>query len=214
MLDKYKEAAVFESKKLYDNQVPPWIIKYLGERGYTISPVASALLTEYLGTELSKIVNELDKLMVSLPASEKNISVENIETNVGISKEYNIFELHKAIGEKNILKANRIIAHFSRNPKDNPIVEVIRSLYSNFFVKILKYHYLSDKSQSSVASALGVNPYFVKDYESAARKFPAPKIIQIISFLRDYDLKAKGIGNSSVSAGDLMREMIYKILHV
>jgi len=154
----------------------------------------------------------LDKLLITMPANEKKITLEHIEENVGISKDYNIFELRKALGEKDILKANRIIDHFSRNPSDNPMVLVIGSLCS-YFVALLTYHYLSDKSQSAVASALKVNPYFVKDYAAAAQKYPAQKIIKIISFLREFDLKSKGIGSSSASNGDLMREMIYKVLH-
>ena len=214
-LDKNKEIAVLETKKLYDNQVHVWINSYLAERGFSIVPVAASLLTEYIGAELDKIVNELSKLMISLPSNEKKITVEHIETNIGISKEYNVFELIKAIGEKNILKVNRIIDHFSRNPKygENQTVDIVRSLYSNFFIKLLKYHYLIDKSQSAVASAIGVHPYFVKDYEMASRKFSAPKITQIISILREYDLKAKGVGSSSSSDGDLMKEMMYRILH-
>jgi len=212
-LEKFNDLAIFESKKLYDNQVPKWINSYLTEKGYTIAPVASALLTEYLGTELSKIVNELEKLIISLPANEKNITVEQIEANVGISKEYNVFELQKALGAKDILKTNRIIDYFARNPKNNSLSSIVNSLFSNYFVKLLKYHYLTDKSQSALASSLGVNPFFVKDYELAARKYPAQKIIKIISILREYDLKAKGVGNSSASEGDLMKEMIYKILH-
>ena len=209
-LDKSKDAAVFESKKLYENQVPAWIDNYLKEHGYTIAPAASTLLTEYLGAELSKVANELNKLIITLPVNEKKITPEHIEANVGISKDYNLFELQNALGEKNVLKANRIIAYFAQNPNNNPIVMVISSLYS-YFVKILTYHYLPDKSQA--AAALKVNPFFVKQYEVSARKYPAPKIIQIISILRDYDLKSKGVGNSSASAGDLMREMIFKILH-
>ena len=212
IFDKSKDTVIFESKKLYDNQVPTWITAYLTEQGYNIVPAASNLLAEYLGSDLSKVANELKKLMITLPVNEKMITLEHIETNIGISKDYNVFELQKALGEKNVLKANRIINYFASNPKDNPMVMVISSLYS-YFVKILKYHYLADKNQSAVASALGVNPFFVKDYEAVARKYTAPKIIQIISVLREYDLKSKGVGSSSVSDGELMREMIFKILH-
>ena len=211
-LDQSKDAAVFESKVLYDNQIPAWINAYLSERGYGIVPAASALLTEYLGADLSKVANELNKLVITLPVNEKKITLEHIEQNIGISKDYNVFELQKALGEKNLLKANRIINYFSRNPKDNPMVLVVSSLNS-YFVKILTYHYLSDKSQTAVASALKINPYFVREYEAAARKYPAAKITQIISLFREYDLKSKGVGSSSASDSDLMREMIFKILH-
>ena len=212
ILEKSKDAAVLESKKLYDNQVPAWITDYLTERGYTIAPAAATLLTEYLGSELSKVTNELNKLMITLPVNEKKITLDLIEKNIGISKDYNVFEFQKALGAKDVLKANRIIDYFARNPNSNPIVMVISSLYS-YFVKILTYHYLPDKSQSAAASVLKVYPSYVKDYESAARKYPAKKIIHIISILREYDLKSKGVGSSSASDGDLMREMTYKIMH-
>jgi len=212
ILDKSKGAAFLESNKLYDNKIPAWITAYLSERGCSIAPAAAELLRDYLGADLSKIANELNKLMITLPVNEKKISPEHIEANVGISKDYNVFELQKALGEKNVLKANRIINYFAANPKDNPMVLTISRLY-DYFVKILKYHYLTDKSQPSAASALGVNPIFVKDYETAAPKYPAPKIIQIISILREYDLKSKGVGSTSASDGELMREMIFKILH-
>jgi len=210
ILDQSKDAALLDAKKLRDYQIPAWIDGYLKERGYSIAPAAADLLKEYLGDELSKVVNELNKMLITLPTNEKKITLEHIETNIGISKDYNVFELQKAIGEKNVLKANRIIDYFSHNPKNGPMVMVVSSLCS-YFVKILTYHYLTDKSLA--ATALKVSPYFVKDYETAARKYPAPKIIQIISILREYDLKSKGVGNSSTSDGDLMREMTYKILH-
>jgi DNA polymerase-3 subunit delta len=210
ILDKSKDVAVLESKKLRDYQVPDWITAYLTERGYTIVPAAASLLTEYLGAELGKVANELNKLIITLPVNEKKITLEHIETNVGISKDYNVFELQNALGGKDVLKANRIIEHFARNPGSNPMVMVIMSLYT-YFVKILTYHYLPDKSQA--AAALKVPPFVVRDYEAAARKYPAPKIIRIISILREYDLKSKGVGSSSASDGDLMREMIFKILH-
>ena len=209
-LDKLKNLAIFNSEKLKDYKVPAWITEYLTARGYGIVPAAADLLTEYLGSSLSKVANELNKLMITLPVNEKKINLDHIEANIGISKDYNVFELQKALGEKNILKANRIIDYFSKNPSDNPIVMVISNLYS-YFVKVLTYHYLTDKSQA--ASALKTNAYFVKDYEAAARRYPAVKVIQIISILREYDLKSKGVGNISASHGDLMREMIFKILH-
>ena len=211
-LEKSKDAVVFESSKVRDYQLPAWINAYLSERGYSIVPAAAAMLTEYLGTELSKVVNELNKLMITIPVAEKKITLEHIEQNIGISKDYNIFELRKALGEKNVLKANRIVNYFSRNPKDNPMVLVVASLYS-YFLQILTYHYLTDKSQAAAAAALKTAPYFVKDYEAAARKYPAQKVIQIISIFREYDLKSKGVGSASASDGELMREMVFKILH-
>jgi DNA polymerase-3 subunit delta len=206
-----KNNAVFDSKKLYEEKVPAWISEYLSGRGYTIAPAASKLLTEYLGADLGKVVNELNKLIIVLSEKkERQITPDHIEKNVGISKEYNVFELQNALGAKDILKMNRIVQHFDRNPGDNPFVMVIASVFS-YFVKILTYHYLPDKSQA--ASALRVHPYFVRQYEDAARRYPAGKVIQIIAILREYDLKSKGVGSLSASPGDLMREMFFKITH-
>ena len=206
-----KTGLIFESKKLYDNQIPAWISKYLNNKLYTIEPVASALLNDYLGTDLSKIVNELDKLIISLPANSK-INTKHIEENIGISKDYNNFELQNALAKKDILKANRIINHFGKNQKDNPIILTISSLYS-YFRKILIYHFLKDKSNRNVAATLQVNPYFVKDYQTAARRYNPKKVVDIIAYLREYDLKSKGVGSNNVKPEELLKELVFKILH-
>lgn len=206
-----KTGVIFESKKLYENQVASWINSYLKQKKYSISPVSSKLLTDFLGTDLSKISNELDKLMITLPENS-TITPAHIEKNIGISKDYNVFELQNALGQKNILKANRIITHFANNPKDNPMVMVIISLF-NYFSKILYYHYTKDKSQNNIASVLGVNPYFVKDYINAAQKYNTRKTVAIISMLREYDMKSKGYNNVSTTHGDLLKELVFKILH-
>lgn len=205
-------AVYFESARLRDYQVPGWIESYLMTKGIKTDPNASALLTEYLGTDLHKIANELDKLIITLPAGKPLITSALIEKNIGISKEYNNFELQKAIGERNVLKANMIINYFGHNPKDNPITLSLASLYS-FFSKLLTYHYLPDKSKNNVAAILKVNPYFVRDYEVAAAKYTASKTVSIISMLRIYDMKSKGYGNLSTEPGDLLKELVFKILH-
>ena len=207
------QGVYFESMRLRDYQVPPWIERYLMTKGIKIDPEASAMLTEFLGTDLHKIVNELDKLLITLPAGKPVITTPLIEKNIGISKDYNNFELQKAVGEKNIYKANMIIRYFADNPKDNPINLTIASLFS-FFTKILTYHYLTDKSKNNVASVLKINPFFVKDYETAATKYNASKTVQIISLLRTYDMKSKGFGDVSTEPGDLLKELVYKILHI
>lgn len=206
-------AVYFESGRLRDYQVPAWIDKYLMTRGIKAEPNASAMLTEFLGTDLHKIVNELDKLIITLPAGKPYITSDLIEKNIGISKDFNNFELQKAIGEKNIYKANLIVNYFANNPKDNPINLTIASLFS-FFSKLLTFHYLTDKSKNNAASILKINPFFVKDYEISAAKYDARKTVEIISLLRIYDMKSKGYGNLSSSPGDLLRELIYKILHL
>lgn len=206
-----QKGVLFESKKIYDNQLPDWIKRYLSTRNYTIAPQASMLLAEYLGADLSKVSNELNKLIISLPENTQ-ITPEHIEKNIGISKDYNIFELQNALGERNVLKSNQIINHFAANQNANPFPRTISSLYQ-FFMKILTYHFLEDKSQNAVASSIGVPPYFVKSYIAAAKQYPIRKVVEIISTLRDFDMKSKGLGNVSSSTGDLQKEMIYKILH-
>jgi DNA polymerase-3 subunit delta len=171
------------------------------------------MLTEYLGTDLHKIVNELDKLLITLPAGKPVITTELIEKNIGISKDFNNFELQKAVGEKNIFKANMIVHYFANNPRDNPINLTIASLFS-YFSKLLTYHYLTDKSKNNVASVLKVNPYFVRDYEISAGKYNVKKTVQIINLLRTYDMKSKGYGDLSSTPGDLLKELVYKILHI
>lgn len=203
---------VFESDKLYDSQIPEWITGYLKEKGYDIQPEASVLLAEYLGNDLGKIVNELEKLRITLPENDKIINNLHIERNIGISKDYNNFELQSAIISKDVLKANRIINYFDKNPKNNPITLTLTSLYF-FFTKVLVFQSLKDKSKGSVAAALKINPYFVQDYQRASRNYPPERVRNIISLLREYDLKSKGFGSLSATHGDLLKELIYKILH-
>jgi len=207
------QAVYFESMRLRDYQIPPWIERYLMTKGTKINPDASAMLTEFLGTDLHKIVNELDKLLITLPADKPVINTSLIEKNIGISKDYNNFELQKAIGDKNILKANMIIRYFAENPNDNPVTLTIASIFS-LFTKILTYHYLTDKSKNNVASVLKIHPYFVRDYEVSAMKYNVTKTIQIISFLRTFDMKTKGFGDAGTDQGDLLKELVYKILHL
>lgn len=202
----------FESARMRDYLVPGWIERYLMAKGIKTDPSASAMLTEFLGTDLHKIANELDKLIMTLPAGKPVITTTLIEKNIGISKDYNNFELQKAIGEKDIVKANMIVNHFANNPKDNPMMLTISSLFS-FFSKLLSYHYLGDKSKTNVANALKVNPFFVKDYEIAATKYNISKTVQIVSLLRNYDLRSKGFGDPGTEQGDLLKEMVFKILH-
>ncbi|WP_370424728.1 DNA polymerase III subunit delta [Tenacibaculum dicentrarchi] len=205
-----KNGLIYDSKKLYDNQVADWIRKVLGGRKYNIEPKASQMLVEFLGTDLSKISNELDKL-TSVLSKETIITDKHIEENIGISKDFNNFELRKAIGQKDIVKANRIINYFTQNPKNNPLVMTI-SLLNSFFTQLLMYHGLKDKSKANVAKVLGVNPYFVDDYSSAVKKYPMRKVSQVIGFLREADIKSKGVG-ANQSSSDILKELLFKILH-
>jgi DNA polymerase-3 subunit delta len=206
------QGSYFESARVRDYLIPGWIERYLMTKGIKTDPSASAMLTEYLGTDLHKISNELDKLIITLPQGKPVITTALIEKNIGISKDYNNFELQKAIGEKNILKANMIVNYFADNQKDNPIMVTIASLFG-YFTKLLTYHYLQDKSKANVASALKVNPFFVKDYEISASKYNIGKTFQIISLLRTFDLRSKGFDDAGTDQGDLLKELVFRILH-
>ncbi len=202
---------LFSSSKLYDNQIPAWVESYAKGQGLRIGPQASALMAEYLGTDLSRISNEIEKLKINLKGRNE-IQAEDVQNFIGISKDYNVFELNNAIGRRDVLKANRIITYFAANPKDNPFVFVIANLYS-YFSKLLLFHGSPDKSQYAVAGVMGVSPFFVKEYESAAKIYNPDKLRKIIGFLREYDLKSKGIESGDVEPGELMKELLFKILH-
>ncbi len=205
-----KNGVIYESKRLYENQVGDWIAKVLKGNKFSIEPKAAQMLVEFLGTDLSKISNELDKL-TSVLNEGTIINPTHVEENIGISKDFNNFELRKAVGNKDVVKANRIINYFSQNPKNNPLVMTI-SLLNSFFTQLLSYHGLKDKSKASVARTLGVNPYFVDDYVNAARNYPMRKVSQIIGLLRDADVKSKGVGANQTHS-DILKELIFKVLH-
>ena len=206
-----KVGIVYESKKLYENQVGEWIRRVLSPKEYTISPKAAQMLVEFLGTDLSKINNELEKLQIILPKGSQ-ITPDIIEDNIGISKDFNNFELRKAVGEMNVVKVHQIINYFADNPKDNPMVVTV-SLLFNFFSQLLHFHGLNDKSPRSVASALKINPYFVNEYVTAAKHFPMKKVSLVVSILREFDVKSKGVGSNAVPQGDLLKELLVKIMN-
>jgi DNA polymerase-3 subunit delta len=206
-----KNSVLFTSDKMRDYQVPDWISGYLTKSNYKIGPKASHLIADYLGNDLSKVVNELDKLKLIVPAGSE-ITTDIIQRNIGISKDFNIFELQNALANKDIYKANLIAKYFADNQKQHPFVVTISSLYT-YFSKIMKFHFLKDKSERNVAAELKVHPFFVKDYSAAAKRYPAKKIARIIEYLRDYDLMSKGVDNASVPEGELLKEMIFKIMH-
>ena len=201
---------VFESPRVRDYEVGAWIKRYAQGKGLAVDEKAVAMLAEFLGTDLGKIANELDKLAIT--SAGGRITPEVIEKNIGISKDYNVFELQAALINRDVVKANRIVRYFADNKKANPLVMVLAQLF-NFFANLMLYHYLPDKSQMAVASELKVNPYFVRDYERAARVFNAWKTMYIISYIRDTDARAKGIDNASADDGELLKELVYKILH-
>lgn len=207
-----KIGVVFESPRVRDYEINAWISNYAKSKRLSIDEKAVAMLGEYLGTDLSKIANELDKLLITKPAGTERITPDIIEKNIGISKDYNVFELQAALINRDVMKANRIIRYFSENKKANPLVMVLAQLFS-FFSNLMLYHYLPDKSQMTVASELKINPYFVKDYQKAAQLFGAWKTMFIISYIRETDARSKGVDNVSVDEADLLKELVFKILH-
>jgi DNA polymerase-3 subunit delta len=207
-----KKAVWFESKKMYDNQVPGWIAAYASKHKYSMEPKAAALLAEFLGSDLSKIVNEVEKLTVAIGKQGETITPALVEKHIGFSKDFNQFELQDALGKRDVLKANRIINYFAENDKKYPFPLTIISLYY-FFSKLLLFHYTKDKSKQNMAATLKVNPFFVKDYEAAARRYSAAKLVEIISLLRVYDMRSKGYEGNTTPSRELTRELIFRILH-
>lgn len=205
-----QRGVVLESAKLYDDKVAPWIMAFVKGRGWGIHPQAAALMAEYLGNDLSKVANELEKLMLNVPR-EREISVKDIEQNIGISKDFNVFELNTALAKRDAVKAFQVVAYFAANPRSNPI-QVILGAMAGYFTKILKYHYLQDKSPQAVARELGVHPFFTREYDIAARHYNRRKTFDIIAYFREYDLKSKGLNAVNVEQGDLLKELVYKIL--
>jgi len=208
-----KNGVYLESKPLYENQVPVWISKYLKEKNLGIDPRAAQMITDFIGSDLQRIVNELEKVTISLVPGT-SIMPDDVEKNMGISKDYNIFELQKALGNKDILKSNRIINYFIDNEKQNPLTLIIGNLVT-FFRKILIYQSIENKNDRTlVAQKLGVNPFFIADYANAASKYTLDKAVLIISMMREYDLRSKGARGGSTGNGDLLRELVFKILHI
>lgn len=206
-----KNGMAYESVKLKDYHLPNWILTYVREHGYVINEKNCFLISEHLGNDLSKISNELEKVFISLaPGSEVTTAI--IEHSIGISREYNIFELQNALGAKDTHKATRIMLYFSNNMKEFPLIFIIAILYS-FFSKILKLHFIESRDKQVIASQLGVNPFFVPEYQKATRNYSVQKIAKIIEHLRICDLRSKGVENTSTSHPELLKELVFKIMH-
>ena len=203
-----KKSVLFESKKLYDNAIPAWIKREAARRDFQIDVKSTEILAEFLGTDLSKINNELSKLAIILPKGS-TITPTVIEENIGFSKDFNNFEFRSAIGAKDQKKAFMIAQKFSENPKDNPLV-VTSSLLFQFFTQLLKYHALKDKSSKVASAALGISPYYLKEYENAARKYPMKKVSSVIADIRQLDVRSKGVG-ATLPHFDLLKEVLVKI---
>ena len=206
-----KNAKVFESKKLYDNQVQKWISDTINSAGFSIDRKSVSLINEHLGNSLSKISNEIDKLL-EIKKKEKIIELDDIEKYIGISKEFNNFELRKALGEKNYNKAFQITQYFSENPNSNPIVVTI-SIVFDFFNKLLLFHSNNTLNDTKIASLLGINPFFIKEYKTASINYDLKQVVRIISILRDYDMLSKGVGVKKADPS-LLKEMVVKIINI
>ncbi|MCU0370960.1 MAG: DNA polymerase III subunit delta [Bacteroidales bacterium] len=206
-----KAGILFESARIYENKVPAWINEQIISRGFAIRPDACQLLAECLGNDLGRISNELEKLFINLQTGS-TIDTGLIERNIGIDKDYNIFELQNALGSRDVTKANRIVNYFASNTKQNPAIVVLTVLFG-YFMKLMIYHQLEDRSKNNAASALSVNPFFVKDYAQAAEKYSFRQLRAIIALLREYDLRLKGVNNGSTGESELLRELVYRILH-
>ena len=206
-----KNAKVFESKKLYDNQVQNWISDTINSAGFSIDRKSVSLINEHLGNSLSKISNEIDKLL-EIKKKEKIIELDDIEKYIGISKEFNNFELRKALGEKNYNKAFQITQYFSENPNSNPIVVTI-SIIFDFFNKLLLFHSNNRLNDTKIASLIGINPFFIKEYKTASINYDLKQVVRIISILRDYDMFSKGVGVKKVDPS-LLKEMVVKIINI
>lgn len=208
-----KAGVLFESKKLKDTQLPGFISSYLKRKQVEIEPKASEMMAEFVGTDLNRMAGELEKLIITLPARQKRITAEQIERNIGISKDYNNFELRNALIEKDVFKANQIVKYFEDNPKNNPLQVTLAVLF-NFFSNLMLAYYAPDKSDQGIASQLGLrSPWQAKDYMAGMRKYTGVKVMQIIGAIRTCDAKSKGIDNPSTPDGELLRELVYFILH-
>ena len=211
--DIAKVGIVFESKPLRDAQVPGFITSYLKRKKVEIEPKASEMMTEFVGTDLSRMVGELEKLIITLAPGQHRITPEQIERNIGISKDYNNFELKNALIEKDVMKANRIVKYFAENPKNNPLQATLGFLFA-YYSNLMVAYYAPQKSEQGVATFLGLkSPWQAKDYLKGMGKYSGVKVMHIITAIRECDAKSKGLGNSSVSSGDLLRELVYFILH-
>lgn len=208
-----KQGILFESKKIKDAQLPMFINNYLKRKGVDIEPKATAMLAEFIGNDLSRMANELDKLIITLTKGLTRITPEQVEMNIGVSKDYNNFELRSAIVERDIQKANKIVKYFEENPKSNPI-QVTLSLLFSFFSNLMLAYYAPEKTEQGIAAFIGLkSPWQSREYISAMRKYSGVKVMQIIGYLRYTDAKSKGIDMTNANNGELLRELIFKILH-
>ncbi len=208
-----KQGVIMESKKIPDYKIPAFISSYIQSKNLSIDQKSAQMLSDYLGNDLSKITNEVAKLLIAIPPNQRQITADLIEENIGISKDFNNFELLNAIINKNIFKVNQIADYFEKNPKNNPMIMTMSILF-NFFSNLMICYWAKNKTEQGIATELGFrNPYQAKDYVVALKNYNAFKCMEIISLLRTYDAKSKGVDNTSTRDGELLKELLYKITH-
>lgn len=208
-----KNGAIFESKKIPEYKIPAFITSYILSKGLSIDQKSAQMLSDYLGNDLSKLTNEIAKLLIAIPPGQMRITADLIEENIGISKDFNNFELLNAIINRNIFKVNQIADYFEKNPKNNPMIMTMSVLF-NFFSNLMICYWAKNKTEQGLATELGLrNPYQAKDYVIALKNYNAFECMEIIGLLRIYDAKSKGVDNSSAPDGELLKELLYKITH-
>ncbi len=205
-----KNTTFLESKKIYDNQLPDWIQSLAKSKDLKISPKATMMLSEYIGNDLNRIAGEVEKLEINLEQGEE-ISDEHIERYIGISKDYNVFEFVNSINRREAEKVFRIVSYFQANPKDHPLVVVLSVLY-NHFSKLLSVHYMTDRSVKHIQNQLKTNIFVARELNSGVKMYSGRQCARVISLLREYDLKSKGVGNVSIKEGELLKELTARIL--
>lgn len=206
-----KKAVLVTSKKLYDNQVPSWVSDYCKNNGHSIRQKAVMLIAESVGNDLSKIANEIQKMLINFKGHTE-IDEEHVQKYIGISKDYNVFELQNALGKREILKANKIIDYFEQDPKGNPIIPIIALLYA-YYSKVLLVHHSKDKSDRAIASKLKVNPFFAKDYIIASKNYKLGSTVLALQAIHKADMQSKGIEGGTATQGQILKELIFTIMH-
>lgn len=207
--DKY--AVLVTSDKMYDNKLPAWILGYVKEKGFSIHDKAVQMLADNIGNNLERLGNEIDKVLINFK-DKGEIDPATIQKHVGISKDFNVFELQKALAVRDILKVNQIVNYFSANPKSNPIIPIVASLFG-YFTKLMLIHHSKDKSERHLASTIGVHEFVLKEYLMAARNYSLPKVIDNIHHIRQADLQSKGIDSGAMSEGEILKELTFKLMH-
>ena len=212
-LDIEKNGILFDSKKLKESQIPPFIHAYLSKKGVSADAKSIAMLADFVGTDLNKLVGEMEKLIITLPAGQKSVTPEQIEKNIGISKDYNNYELLNALINKDVFKANQIVAYLNKSNKANALPGILAFLF-NFYSNLMLAYYAPEKSESGIAAQLDLrSSWQSRDYIRAMQKYTAVKVMHIIEDIRYCDAKAKGVDNPSVGSGELLRELLFRILH-